>query len=119
MWYSPSAKKLIHLSLFIPMLVHGFWNWSDKGLIWWQMEYGRYSFARFLVAAIEIIGGFGILLGFFRRQFAAILAIVMAGAVMVHFDRGFSFKNNGYETPLIYLLVCLALYMEKSEPHEK
>ena len=101
------------------MLVHGVWNLSPEGVSWWKNTFKDAYFLCYGVGVVEIIAGFGITLGFYRKQFAAILAILMTGALLSHLDQGYSFKNNGYETPLAYLLISLAILFEKVVIHEK
>jgi putative oxidoreductase len=63
-----------------------------------------------LVGGTEFFGGLFLALGFITRPAAAAIAIVMAVAVFkVHLANGFFWTGGGYEYPLLWGLIALAL----------
>jgi putative oxidoreductase len=62
-----------------------------------------------LVTALEILGGVALILGWFTRMVAALLAIDMAVAILTaRMDGGF-FAPSGFEFELTLLGACLTL----------
>ena len=63
-----------------------------------------------LVGATEFFGGLFLAVGFLTRPSAVAIAVVMAVAVFaVHLPNGFFWGAGGYEYPLLWGLVALAL----------
>ena len=64
----------------------------------------------YLVGATEFFGGLFLAVGFLTRPAAAAIAILMAvAAFKVHLANGFFWNNGGYEYPLLWGLIALAL----------
>ncbi len=112
-WNSLSLR-LLELSIQIPMLYHGYWN-LFTGEAWWRETYGEMAFARYIVGLTELILPFLIALNILKKPALFVFIILMVGAIGVHFPFGYSFKQNGYETPLVYLLISLSLITKKEE----
>lgn len=62
-----------------------------------------------LVTALEILGGVALILGWFTRLVAALLAIDMAVAILTARLGGGFFVPNGFEFELTLLGACLTL----------
>jgi putative oxidoreductase len=63
-----------------------------------------------LVGATEFFGGLFLAIGFLTRPSAVAITVVMAVAVFaVHLPKGFFWGAGGYEYPLLWGLVALAL----------
>ena len=63
-----------------------------------------------LVGATEFFGGLFLAIGFLTRPAAVGIAILMAyAAFMVHLPSGFFWNKGGYEYPLLWGLIALAL----------
>lgn len=63
-----------------------------------------------VVAYLELFGGIALILGLLTRPVAVLLAVVMAGAlVLVHLPAGFYAVNGGYELVLMVGAAALAL----------
>jgi putative oxidoreductase len=66
--------------------------------------------AAYLVSSVESVGLVLLVLGLLTRLVSLLLGCVMIGAIFfVHWQHGFSVSNNGFETPLYYLLFLLIL----------
>ncbi len=66
---------------------------------------------------LETIGGLCIALGLFTRFMAAAVAIEMVVIVYHHLDAGFGWTNRGYEYPLFWGLVMLAIALRGGGPY--
>lgn len=63
-----------------------------------------------LVGGVEFFGGLFLAVGFLTRPMALAIAILMAVAVFaVHLGNGFFWTNGGYEYPLLWGLIALAI----------
>jgi putative oxidoreductase len=63
-----------------------------------------------LVGAAEFFGGLFLAVGFLTRPSAVAVAVVMAyAAFIVHLPSGFFWNKGGYEYPLLWGLVALAI----------
>ena len=64
----------------------------------------------YLVGGIEFFGGLFLAIGFLTRPAAAAIAVVMAVAMFkVHLGNGFFWGGGGYEYPMLWGLIALAL----------
>ena len=65
----------------------------------------------YLVGATEFFGGLFLAIGFLTRPAAAGIAILMAvAAFKVHLANGFFWTGGGYEYPLLWGLIALAIF---------
>jgi putative oxidoreductase len=63
-----------------------------------------------LVGGVEFFGGLLLALGLLTRPAALAIAVVMAVAVLaVHLPNGFFWTSGGYEYPLLWGLIALAI----------
>ncbi len=62
-----------------------------------------------LVGGIEFFGGLFLALGLLTRPAALAVAIVMAVAITVHLPNGFFWNAGGYEYPLLWGTIALAI----------
>jgi putative oxidoreductase len=62
-----------------------------------------------LVGGVEFFGGLFLVLGLLTRPVALAVAIVMAVAITVHLPNGFFWNAGGYEYPLFWGLIALAI----------
>ncbi len=62
-----------------------------------------------LVGGVEFFGGLFLALGLLTRPAAFAIAIVMAVAITVHLPNGFFWNAGGYEYPLLWGLIALAI----------
>src|SRR5664279_2836389 len=65
---------------------------------------------------IELIGGFAILLGWYTRQWAALLLVFLAVVVWMKWPIGWLYSNpgGGWEYPLLWLMAQAALMLAGS-----
>jgi len=64
----------------------------------------------YLVGAVEVFGGLCIALGFLTRPAAVAAAIMLAvAAFYVHFANGFFWNKSGFEYPLMWTVLCIAV----------
>lgn len=93
------------LALAVPCAYHGAWNLGAAGAAFWAAS-GLPPALRFVVGAGELAAALALVTGLGARLAAALLVPVFLGAVAVHAPRGFSFKDGGYEPPLVYALLA-------------
>lgn len=103
------ASALPIVALAVPCAVHGAWNIGEEGARWWTAESGLWPPMRWLIGGGELAATVALVIGQGRRLAAALLAPIFVGAVFVHWPAGFSFKQNGWETPFMDLLLALAI----------
>ena len=71
-----------------------------------------------ILITLETLGGLCIALGLFTRFFAAMVTIEMAVIMFAHYlPNGFSWLNRGYEYPLFWGLVMLAIALRGGGPY--
>ena len=63
-----------------------------------------------IVTLVELLSGLALILGFFARVAAGLLAVDMLVAILtVHYQNGFLVSNNGYEFPLTLVAASIVL----------
>ncbi|MBI4183935.1 MAG: DoxX family protein [Proteobacteria bacterium] len=71
-----------------------------------------------VVAITEVFGGLAIAVGFLTRPAALAVVALMAVAVFeVHLGAGFFWTQGGYEYPLMWGLIALAILFRGAGPH--
>ncbi|KFI18667.1 DoxX family protein [Nitrosococcus oceani] len=68
-----------------------------------------------LAGLIEFFGGLALVLGLLTRPAALIIAIFMAVIIPVHLPNGFFWSNGGFEYPLMWGLLALAIFFRGGE----
>ncbi|MCO6440614.1 MAG: DoxX family protein [Nitrococcus mobilis] len=63
-----------------------------------------------LAGLIEFFGGLALVLGLLTRPAALIVAVFMAVIVSIHLPNGFFWPNGGFEYPLMWGLIALAIF---------
>ncbi|MBE0510614.1 MAG: DoxX family protein [Chromatiales bacterium] len=64
-----------------------------------------------LAGGVEFFAGIALVLGILTRPAALGVAIVMAVAMTVHIPQGFFWNNGGYEYPLMWGLLAVAILL--------
>lgn len=110
---------LIRLVVGILFIGHGaqklfgmFGGYGPKGTGGWMESIGIKPGVLMAVLAglMEFVGGLLFTLGFLMPLAAALIALAMLGAIVkVHFKNGLWVTANGYEYPLVLLVVAIAL----------
>jgi putative oxidoreductase len=100
------------------VLAWGFWNpammkWKNiDGIADWfgQMGYPLPTLNAYMAATTELAGAVLLFLGIGTRLISIPLMVVMLVAIFtVHLANGFEAGSNGFEIPLYYLIMLLAL----------
>lgn len=121
--YEKTAKQLnklqdLPLLFFRLILAYGFYNpamkkWSDIGAItqWFDsMGMPLPGLNAYLAASTEALGVVLLALGLGTRIISIPLMVTMLVAIFtVHIGNGFAAGNNGFEIPLYYLIMLVAL----------
>jgi putative oxidoreductase len=64
-----------------------------------------------LAGLAEFFGGLALVLGLLTRPAALAVAVVMAVALTVHLPQGFFWNEGGYEYPLMWGILALAIFL--------
>ena len=105
----------LRLALFISFIYHGLWNLSSAGAEWWKMDSGLPFSLRYGVGGLELLIALFLFLDRNLRFSGLATMLLMFGAVIEHLKFGFSFKQNGFETPLVYFFLGAALLCSKEQ----
>jgi putative oxidoreductase len=106
------------LLFFRLILAYGFWEtgktkWEDiNSVAEWFASIGipASKLNAYLAATTEVAGTFLLILGLGTRLISIPLIITMIVAIKtVHWQNGFSAGDNGYEIPLYFMLMLIAL----------
>lgn len=82
-----------------------------------QMGFHPAPFWAYLVACTEFFGGLMIAFGFLTRFGAAAATIFLAVAILkVHLAHGFFSMGGGFEYPLLWAVVCFAVFLRGGGP---
>ena len=105
---------ILRLVLGITFFVHGFVKFSGgiENQVSWFSSIGLPGFLAYVVAIIELVGGFALIIGLGTKVISALLAIIMIGATLkVKLSLGFLGNGQmaGYE--LDVALFAMAAYL--------
>jgi putative oxidoreductase len=62
-----------------------------------------------LAGLVEVVGGLALMLGLFTRPAALAVAVLMGVALSVHVPNGFFWTEGGFEYPLMWGLLAVAI----------
>ncbi len=113
----------LRLGVGIIFAAHG-WQKFSNGLEGVAQFFGRVGIplpevSAFIVAFVELVGGIGLIVGFFTRYWALLLSIVMIVAIFtVKLPNGLLGMQGrpGYELDVALLVGCLALLLTGPGP---
>ena len=74
-------------------------------------------FLAYVVITLETVGAVLIILGLFTRPIAALLVIEFLVIIWVHIPNGYAWTNRGYEYPLFWGLIFLAMLLRGGGPY--
>ena len=105
---------ILRVVLGITFFIHGFVKFQGgiENQVGWFSSIGLPGFLAYVVALIELVGGFALIIGFGTKIISALLAILMIGAtVKVKLALGFLGNGQmaGYELDLA--LLAMAIYL--------
>ena len=103
------ARVALAYGFYEPALTK--WNNFDTTTQWFSsLGIPFASFATLVTASVEIMSVLLLTLGLFTRIITIPLIFIIVVAIfVVHLSNGFSVVNNGFETPLYFLLFLLLL----------
>jgi putative oxidoreductase len=118
----PLSWLLVRCACGLILAVHGWGklvNPAEKlAPVFMKMGYEHPVSLIQLLTFVEFFGGIAIAAGLLTRFFAAAVTIEMAVIVFVHYlPNGFSWLNRGYEYPLLWGLVALAIWWRGGGPY--
>ena len=102
---------LMRLALGIAFIYHGWMKMQSMEMtIGFFGTLGMGAFWAYVATYTELIGGIALILGIFVRYAGLLLAVTMAVAIMtVHWEKGFSLMQGGYEYAFVLMIGSLAL----------
>ena len=115
------ARLLLQVLVGVLFMMHGFQKlfgaFGGGGISGTAAFFQKFAitpalFWAWVVAIVEFFGGLSILLGFLTRIWASLIVIEMIVAIIkVNWARGFFFDKGGWEIPLAFggLVLALAL----------
>lgn len=111
----PYAWPLIRVTAGLTLVPHGYDKWVNRNFDQIAAGFAKigiepaYPFAVY-IASLELFGGLMLALGLFTRAVAVLVVGFMAVAIVqVHMPNGFFWIQKGFEYPLFWGLVCVAL----------
>jgi uncharacterized membrane protein YphA (DoxX/SURF4 family) len=110
---------ILRVVLGITFFIHGLSKFQGgiENTAGWFASIGLPSFLAYLVAAIELAGGIALIIGLGTRIVAALLAIIMLGAILkVKLGAGFlgNGQGGGYELDLVLMAISVFLALNGS-----
>lgn len=125
--YKNYSALPLRLALGIVFIMHGaqkvFGAFGGPGLDGTAQFIGSLGFPApiffgYLLAFVELIGGLAILLGFFARYAAMLIAVDMIIAfLLVHVKNGFFMSTGGYEFVFTLFFASIALVLIGSQKY--
>ena len=113
--FAPYGILVLRVAIGIDWIVHALLK-TYRGMYTHEAllaKNGITSLLAWPTFGIELIGGCAILLGWYTRQWAAILLIFLAVVVWIKWPVGWLYSNTGggFEYPLFWLIAQLALVL--------
>jgi putative oxidoreductase len=120
--FTPYAWPLVRVTAGLMLVPHGYYKFfigsidrTAAGFANMGLE-PAYPLALY-IALLEFAGGLLLALGLFTRVVAVLVVGFMAVAVVhVHFGNGFLWIKGGFEYPLFWGLVCVAIAVKGGGP---
>jgi uncharacterized membrane protein YphA (DoxX/SURF4 family) len=110
------SESLVRVALVVALLTHGPWNFSEAGAIWWATSTRFAEELRWLVGLVELAAAFSLLSGAYLRPAVLSLIPIFVAGIVEHWNNGFSFRDGGWETAFVYLLLSLSLLVPRRDP---
>lgn len=111
---SPLSYPLIRIVAGIMMIPHGygkvFGDINRTAKFFSSLSIEPAIFFAWYVGIVELVGGICVALGFLTRFFSAqLVGILFVATFFVHFQNGFFAYQNGYEFPLMWMIIMIAI----------
>ena len=113
---SPLAYPMIRLAVGIMMIPHGYAKLFNEGGIERTAKFFSSIgiepsiFFAWYVGIVEFAGGICVMLGFLTRIFSIqLIGVLFVATFFVHFQNGFLWVKGGYEYPLMWMLIMIAI----------
>ena len=110
------AYPLIRLVVGIMMIPHGYGKlFNDGGIertakFFSSISIEPSTFFAWYVGIVEFAGGICVAIGFLTRIFSVqLIGILFVATFVVHFQNGFLWIKGGYEYPLMWMLIMIAV----------
>lgn len=120
----PLAWLLVRVAAGAMLIPHGaqklfgLWGGDMAGTIAGFARLGLAPAFAWYIGSLEFIGGILLVLGLFTRPAAVLVAGFMAVAVFhVHWPNGFFWTKAGFEYPLMWMMLALALAIRGAGPY--
>jgi putative oxidoreductase len=116
--YAPYGIFLLRVAVGIDWIVHAFLK-TYRGMYTHEALLAKNGITPLLAwptFSIELVGGCAILLGWYTRQWTALLLIFLAVVVWIKWPVGWLYSNagGGWEYPLFWLIAQAALMLSGS-----
>lgn len=111
---SPLSWPLVRVVAGLLLVPHGYMKLFGgmEGLIGWFGQIGMEPAAllAWYIALLEFVGGLMLAAGFLTRIVAAqVVGFMAVAAFAIHWGNGFLWTNGGYEYPLMWGAIALAI----------
>lgn len=111
---------ILRVTLGVLLLIHGVVKFQGgiENIVGWFSSIGLPGFMAYGVALLEIVGGFALIIGFGTKLVAALVAILMIGAIItVKLSVGLLGNGQmaGYELDLAFLAMAIYLVINGSK----
>ena len=113
---SPLAYPIIRIAVGVMMIPHGYGKlFNDGGIERTAKFFSSISiepsvFFAWYVGIIEFVGGICVAIGLLTRIFSAqLVGVLFVATFVVHFQNGFLWVKGGYEYPLMWMLIMIAI----------
>jgi putative oxidoreductase len=116
--YAPYGILVLRVAVGIDWIVHAFLK-TWRGMVTHEALLAKNGITPLLAwptFSVELIGGCAILLGWYTRQWAALLLVFLAVVVWIKWPVGWLYSNagGGWEYPLFWLFAQTALVLAGS-----
>jgi putative oxidoreductase len=116
--YAPYGIFVLRVAIGIDWIVHALLK-TYRGMYTHEALLAKNGISSLLAwptFTIELIGGFAILLGWYTRQWSALLLVFLAVVVWIKWPVGWLYSNpgGGWEYPLLWLVAQAALMLAGS-----
>lgn len=112
---APYAAFVLRIAIGILFLAHfylKFFIFTPSGTDSFFASLGLPSWLAYITMAVELLGGFALILGIYTRIVSLLLIPILLGAVLkVHGATGFFFTNpnGGWEFPVFWIITLVSL----------